>query len=71
VEVDFVIQSRQRLLPMEIKMTSRARVEDIRSLESFLDEYPKQAPIGLLFYGGEETISLTPRILAIPVRTIL
>jgi hypothetical protein len=38
------------------QMTSRARVEDIRSLESFLDEYPKQAPIWLLFYGGEETL---------------
>ncbi|MGH7824435.1 MAG: ATP-binding protein [Candidatus Binatia bacterium] len=70
-EVDFVVQSRQRLLPMEIKMASRARVADIRSLESFLDEYPEQAPIGLLFYGGDETIPLTPRILAIPVRTIL
>lgn len=56
VEVDFVIQSRQGLLPMEIKMTSRARAEDIRSRESFLDEYPKQAPLGLLFYGGEETL---------------
>lgn len=41
-------------------MTFRARVEDIRSLESFLHEYPKQAPIGLLFYGEEETIFSPP-----------
>ena len=70
-EVDFVVASRQGFLPIEIKMTARARLEDIRSLQSFLDEYPKEARIGLLFYGGVEIVPLTSRILAVPVDAVL
>ena len=65
--MDFVIESRHGLLPIEIKIASRARVENTRSLDLFLDEYSKQAPMGLLFYGGEEIVSLTPRIIAVAV----
>jgi hypothetical protein len=70
-EVDFVVESRQGLLPIEVKMTSRARVEDVRSLELFLDEYSKATRIGLLFYGGDEVVPLTSRILAVPARAVL
>ena len=70
-EVDFVVQSRNGLLPIEVKMTSRAQMGDIRSLEAFLDEYPKDARFGVLLYGGDAVIALTPRIVAVPVRAIL
>jgi len=70
-EVDFVVQSRNGLLPIEVKMTSRAQMGDIRSLEAFLDEYSKDARFGLLLYGGETIVPLTPRIVAVPVRAIL
>jgi predicted AAA+ superfamily ATPase len=70
-EVDFVIEARHALLPIEVKTTSRARLEDARALEVFLDEYPKAAHIGVLLYGGEEVVSLTPRIIAVPVRAVL
>jgi hypothetical protein len=52
-------------------MTSRARVEDVRSLELFLDEYSKATRIGLLFYGGDEVVPVTSRILAVPIRAVL
>ena len=66
-EVDFVVESRQGLLPIEIKASSRARMEDIRSLEAFLDEY-RSAKIGVLIYGGEQAVALTPRIVALPAK---
>jgi len=70
-EVDFVVQSRNGLLPIEVKMSSRAQLGDIRSLEAFLDEYPKDARFGVLLYGGDEVVTLTPRIVALPVHAIL
>ena len=70
-EVDFVIESRNGLLPVEVKMASRAQLGDIRSLEAFLDEYTKDARFGVLLYGGETFVPLTPRIVAVPVRAIM
>ena len=70
-EVDFVIESKGRLLPIEVKASPRARVENTRSLELFLDEYPKEARVGLLLYGGKEVIPLSARVLAVPIGTVL
>ena len=65
-EVDFVIESGQRLLPVEVKSTRRLRQSDIKSLRLFLDEYPEQAPFGVVCYSGTEVLPLTERILAVP-----
>ncbi|MBI2554236.1 MAG: ATP-binding protein [Candidatus Rokubacteria bacterium] len=70
-EVDFVIESKSRLLPVEVKATPRARLEETRSLESFLDEHPRSARVGLLLYGGNEVIPLSRRVLAAPVGAML
>jgi len=71
IEVDFVVESRHGLLPVEVKTSPRARVEDTRSLEWFLNEYPKEAKIGVLLYGGEKIVPLTRRVLAVPVAAVL
>lgn len=66
-EVDFVLEAAGRLLPIEIKVSARAHPAEARSLELFLDEHPKAARVGLLLYGGDEVIPLSPRVLAAPV----
>lgn len=66
LEVDLVVETPQRLLPIEVKTASRATTGDARSLEAFLDEYPDLADGGLLLYGGAETFPLTRRVLATP-----
>jgi predicted AAA+ superfamily ATPase len=70
-EVDFVIETPARLLPIEVKATTRVSPADIRGLTAFLDEYPDRTTGGLLLYGGEETVFLTPRILAAPWWAVL
>lgn len=70
-EVDFVIESPKGLLPIEVKASWRARPEECRSLELFLDEHAKIARTGLLLYGGKEIFPLTSRILAVPVGAVL
>jgi predicted AAA+ superfamily ATPase len=66
VEVDFVIETPDRLLPIEIKAATRVRVSDAKGLELFLDEYPDLTDGALLLYAGSEAYPLTQRVLAVP-----
>jgi hypothetical protein len=66
-EVDFVLESGNRLLPIEVKLASRVGSGDVRHLESFLDEYPSQSRIGIVLYGGTECRPVDKRILAVPL----
>jgi predicted AAA+ superfamily ATPase len=65
-EVDFVIETPDRLVPIEVKTAPRVRVSDARHLELFMDEYPEAAPRGILLYGGDQVHPLTERVLAVP-----
>jgi predicted AAA+ superfamily ATPase len=66
LEVDFVIETPQRLLPVEVKVASRVTTGDAKGLEAFIDEYPELADGGLLLYGGKEIFPVTRRVLAVP-----
>ncbi len=66
LEVDFVIETPDRLLPMEIKGAARVRPGDAKGLEAFMDEYPDLVDGALLLYGGDDTFPLTRRVLAVP-----
>lgn len=65
-EVDFVIETADRLVPIEIKAASRVLPADARGLETFLDDYADLADGGLLLYDGTQTFPLTQRVLATP-----
>lgn len=65
-EVDFVIETPNRLVPIEVKSGPRPRVADARHLKVFLDEYPAAARRGVLLYGGDDVFPLTERVLAVP-----
>jgi len=65
-EVDFVVETPRRLLPVEVKAAARVGPADARGLEAFLDEYPDLADGGLLLHTGDETFPLTRRVWATP-----
>ncbi len=65
-EVDFMIETPKRLLPIEVKASARVVPADGRGLEVFLDEYADASDGGLLLYAGTETFPLTKRVLAAP-----
>ena len=71
IEVDFVLEARGRLLPVEVKASARARPEEARALEMFLDEHPRAASVGLLLYGGKDAVPVSRRVLAAPVGAVL
>lgn len=65
-EVDFVIETGGRLMPIEIKSTARPRLSDATHLRTFRAEYGKKARAGLLLHTGTMLEWLTPDVLAAP-----
>ena len=70
-EVDFVIEWEDKLFPIEVKQSLRARLSDTEGLTAFLDEYADMATHGILLYTGKTVERLTSRIWAIPLTLAL
>ena len=65
-EVDFVIEAGGKLLPIEVKATSRPRLSDAKHLRTFRAEYGTRARAGLLLHNGSTIEWLAPDVLAVP-----
>jgi len=65
-EVDFVIESGGRLLPIEVKSSGRPRLADTKHLRTFRTEYGTRARRGLLLHGGRTLEWIAPDVLAVP-----
>ena len=65
-EVDLVIEAGDRLLPVEVKATTRPRRRDIATLRTFRAEYGAQSRPGLLLHAGELVDWIAPDVLAAP-----
>ncbi len=65
-EVDFVVEAGGRLLPIEIKSTTRPRLRDVAHLRTFRSEYGEASRNGLLLHDGDKVEWLTQGILAVP-----
>jgi len=65
-EVDFVVETRGKLLAVEAKATPRPTHRDARHLRSFLDEYGKTAHGALLLHTGATTEWLSEGVLSAP-----
>ena len=70
-EVDFVIESGGKLLPIEVKATARPRLTDAAHLRTFRVEYGKQSRAGLLLHTGSMLEWLAHDVLAAPWWRIL
>jgi hypothetical protein len=70
-EIDFVIEWKGRLLPIEVKSTSRPHAAQSKSLKVFRQEYQSRSLPGLLLHAGEEMTWLADGVLAAPWWRIL
>ena len=66
LEVDFVIEIDDRLLPIEVKATASPGYSDTRGIRAFQQEYPDRFAGGLLLHGGSRTQWVSDGILAVP-----
>lgn len=65
-EVDFVVEWRGQLLPIEVKTTTRPRTADADGLRAFRAEYGSRSRAGLLLHAGNEVSWLADGVLAAP-----
>lgn len=65
-EVDFVVEWKGRLLPVEVKATARPRTGDASALSAFREEYGRRSRAGLLLHTGEDVFWLANGVLAAP-----
>ena len=65
-EVDFVIEANGKVLPIEVKATTKPTLSDAKGLRVFLDEYGKRSHAALLLHGGSQVTWLADRVLAVP-----
>lgn len=70
-EVDFVIETPVRLLPIEVKTSRTLGTRDGRGLEAFLDDNASAAPFGVVLYDGEDWLRLARNVVAIPWSALL
>ena len=66
-EVDLVVEHGRRLLPIEIKWSTKPMRGELRGLEAFLKDFEKQAPFGLVACPVPEPFLVTERIAAVPL----
>jgi uncharacterized protein len=70
-EVDVVVETGSRLIPIEVKATSQPSTGDLVSMRAFMDEYGDEVMGGLLLYGGQETFWIAKHVQATPWWTVV
>ncbi len=70
-EVDFVITVGDQRIPIEVKYRNRISADDVRGLQSFIEKPVYRAPFGLLITRNEERASDDPRIVSLPLSSLL
>lgn len=70
-EVDFVLTVGEQRIPMEVKYRLRVAWDDTRGLRSFIERSVYNAPFGILVTLSDEPATDDPRLVSIPLSTLL
>ena len=66
VEVDFIVEHRGKLIPIEVKWTDRPDASDARHLRGFLRDHKKVASIGYVVCRCQAPLQLHEQVTALP-----
>lgn len=66
-----MIESGNRLIPVEVKRGTRVGPYDLRGLNSFLGAFQDRAPFGVVLYGGDDLARPSERIVLVPITKAL
>ncbi|MCH2228399.1 MAG: DUF4143 domain-containing protein [Candidatus Caenarcaniphilales bacterium] len=67
-EIDLIIETKNSLIPVEIKSGSNTDIRKLQSLTNFISEH--KCPFGILINKGEEIFMLSENIIQIPASFI-
>ena len=70
-EIDFVIESPEGLLPIEVRTATRATLADAKHIAAFRREYGSKSRPGVVLYAGAELAWLSADAIALPWWSVL
>jgi predicted AAA+ superfamily ATPase len=70
-DVDFVLTVGLQRIPVEVKYRRRIAFEDTKGLRSFIEKAHYNAPFGVLVTLEEHVVVDDPRIVALPLSSLL
>lgn len=70
-EVDFVLTVGEQRIPIEVKYRRRVTHDDTIGLRAFVEKAVYRAPFGVLITQGDDPGSDDPRIVSLPLSTLL
>ena len=70
-EVDFILTVGDQRIPVEVKYRSRIDHGDTRGLRAFIEKSVYNAPFGVLITQGDDAYSDDPRIVTMPLSSLL
>jgi len=70
-EVDFVLTIDEQRIPVEVKYRSHVTWEDTKGVRSFIEKSVYNAPFGIVVTLSDEPATDDPRIMSIPLSTLL
>jgi len=65
-EIDYIVEWKDRFIPIEVKWTENPNPKDVRHLRTFLDEHAENATEAYVVCRCPRPAQLTERIMAIP-----
>ena len=69
-EIDFIIETGEKLLAIEVKRSSSVRMDDFKHIVDFQKRVSRDV-LGILFYTGERPLQLAPSLVALPMGVFL
>ena len=70
-EIDFILTVGEQRIPVEVKYRTRIGWDDTRGLRSFIEKSVYNAPFGIIVTLTDEPATDDPRIVSIPLSTLL
>ncbi len=70
-EVDFIIEDKGKLIPVEVKLTSKTDSELIKGLSSFLGLFPDKIDTAYLINLSAKKIVLTKQVMSLPFSNLV
>lgn len=70
-EVDFILTVGEQRIPIEVKYRARITHEDTFGLRSFIEKAVYRAPFGILITQSDDTTTDDPRIVCVPLSSLL
>lgn len=66
VEVDLIVESHGRLIPLEVKLSATPRPAMAASIRAFQQDFVGKATTGYVIHPGDVRLPLAPEVMALP-----